>query len=117
MITPIHTLFNLVIFLLLGIIINPNYADLILLLSAELIDLDHLFSKPIYHPGRNPFKKHILHRNWLIILIISIALLFIRPVMFLGIGLISHLFIDCIYVKFFVNNKLRFNQKSKEESE
>jgi hypothetical protein len=102
MITPIHTIVNLIIYFISGNFIKVTLIDLILLLSADLIDLDHLFSKPIYHPKRNPFKTHFLHKNYVIIIIISLILLFIRPVLFLGIGLLSHLFLDWIYVKLVV---------------
>ncbi len=101
MITPIHTGFNLILlFLITKFNLSPiTTLAVILLLSAELIDLDHLSSKPIYHPKRNPFKSHVLHKNWKIILVISIILLFFHPFRFLGVGLISHLFLDYIYVK------------------
>ncbi len=102
MITPIHIIFNLIVFFFLDQIISVNFFDFIFLLSAELIDLDHLFPRPIYHPKRNPFKKHFFHRNWKFILVIATILLFIRPIMFLGVGLISHLFLDYIYIK--INN-------------
>ena len=102
MITPIHILFNLLIYFILGktLILTTNI-DLILLLCSELIDLDHLRAKPIYHPRRNSFKTHPLHKQWKIILIISLLLLFYRPLMFLGIGLISHFLLD------FIENKIK----------
>ena len=103
MITPIHLIFDLGVYSLVNkiSIANANSVDLLLLFSAELIDLDHLLSKPIYHPRRNPFKTHILHRNWLVILIISILFILYRPVLFLGIGLLSHLIVDYVYVKIY----------------
>tara|TARA_Y100000310_G_scaffold327735_1_gene394567 strand:- start:613 stop:933 length:321 start_codon:yes stop_codon:yes gene_type:complete len=101
MITLIHILFDALIYLLINIfkLTSFNFLDLILLFSASLIDLDHLTAKPIYHPRRNPFKIHFLHRNWVFVLLAGIIMLFIRPVLFLGIGLISHLFLDLVYVK------------------
>ena len=103
MITPIHLLFNLLLYSLLvySKIISFAYLDLILLLASELIDLDHLTAKPIYHAKRNSFKTHFFHKNWCIVLFASIILVFIRPVMFLGIGLISHLLLDYVYNKMF----------------
>ena len=100
MITPIHIAFDLGILYLIYAtnMVDIQAADLFWILSASLIDLDHLSSKPIYHPRRNPFQTHFIHKNWKIVLIIASGLLFIRPVMFLGIGLISHLFLDRIYV-------------------
>jgi len=103
MITPIHLIFDLGAYLLVNKIdiVATNNIDLLLLFSAELIDLDHLLSKPIYHSRRNPFKTHFLHKNWLVIITISILFILYRPVLFLGIGLLSHLFVDYCYVKLY----------------
>jgi len=59
MLTPTHGFFDTVIYFILTYfdIIKFRYFDLILLYSAGLIDLDHLFSKPIFDPKRNPFKE------------------------------------------------------------
>lgn len=103
MITPIHLIFDLSAYFLVNKIdiVDANNVDLILLFSAELIDLDHLLSKPIYHPRRNPFETHILHKKWPIILTISILFMLYRPALFLGIGLLAHLFMDYCYVKLY----------------
>ena len=103
MIIVFHIAFNLIVFFLMKQIIHVNYFDLILLFASNLMDLDHLFSKLVYHPKRNPFKAHFLHKNWIIILIISISILFVRPLTFLGIGILSHLILDYFYIK---KNKL-----------
>lgn len=101
MTTPTHVAANLGIFLLLmqadGL--SPNYTDLVFLIGSNLIDLDHLSSRPIYDPMRNGFKTHFLHQNWKVILLVSILMLFIRPMMFLGIGLILHFFLDYLDIK------------------
>jgi len=101
MTTPTHVTTDLIIFLVLMHVqnFNPNYTDLGLIVGSNLIDLDHLFSCPIYHPKRNPFKTHVLHKYWKIISALSILLLFYRPLMFLGIGLILHFFLDYLYIK------------------
>ena len=104
MLTPIHLLFDFGIYTLIDkmhIIRNINNADLWWLFSAELIDLDHLFSRPIYQKMRNSFKSHILHKNWKLISAISIALFSFRPLMFLGIGLLSHFLLDFLYNKIY----------------
>jgi len=103
MITPIHLIIDLGLYFTVNKIdiVAVNNIDLLLLLSAELIDLDHLRSKPIYHPRRNPFKAHFLHKNWLAIITISILFVLYRPSLFLGIGLLSHLLMDYIYVKLY----------------
>jgi hypothetical protein len=98
-ITPMHIIISLILYLFLGKFITVGIIDLLLLLSAELIDLDHLFSKPIYHPKRNPFKNHFLHKNYIIMILVSLILVSMRPTLFLGIGLLSHLILDYIYVQ------------------
>lgn len=103
MITPIHLAFDYILYLIVGKFISVNTLDLILLFSENLMDLDHLFSRPIYKFRRNPFKTHFLHKNWKIVSLIAIIFLFIRPIMFLGIGIMSHFFLDWVYVKLFVD--------------
>ena len=100
MTTPIHLIFDMGVYSLINKsgIVAANTVDLLLFFSAELIDLDHMLSKPIYHPRRNPFKTHALHKNWMVIILLSILFMLYRPVLFLGIGLLSHLFIDYCYV-------------------
>ena len=101
MTTPTHVAVNLGVFLVLMQVktLDPNYADLALLVGSNLIDLDHLFSRPIYDPMRNPFKTHFLHKQWETILLLSILTLFIHPLLFLGIGLILHFFLDYLDIK------------------
>ncbi|HEY9583983.1 MAG TPA: DUF6122 family protein [Candidatus Paceibacterota bacterium] len=101
MTTPTHIATNLGIFIILTSsgLISADYPDLVLLLSSDLIDLDHLFSKPIYHPRRNPFKTHFLHKHWIILGLISLGSILYRPLTFLGIGLVSHMLLDYLYTK------------------
>ncbi|OJI06505.1 hypothetical protein BK004_03095 [bacterium CG10_46_32] len=103
MITPVHLIFDLGVFsLIYGTgITDTSQTDLLLLLSAELIDLDHFFSKPIYDPKRNSFASHVLHKNWKILLAISVLFVLYRPLLFLGIGLMSHFFLDYCYNKIY----------------
>jgi hypothetical protein len=101
MTTPTHIAADAVVLLII-IQLNlahPNSMDLVLLFGSNLIDLDHLFSRPIYHPKRNPFKTHPIHKRWLIASLVSIALILYRPGMFLGVGLLLHLFLDYLYIK------------------
>ncbi len=101
MTTPTHIATNLIVFLALLHVnnLNLNYTDLGLIVASNLIDLDHLLSRPIYHPKRNPFKTHFLHKHWKIISILSVLMFFYRPLVFLGIGLILHFFLDYLYIK------------------
>jgi len=105
MITPAHISFNLAAYFLLikADVVSFAEADILLILCAELIDIDHLFSKPIYHPKRNPFKTHIFHKRWVWLLVGAISLLFFRKTVFLGLAVLSHMLLDWIYVK---RNKL-----------
>ena len=101
MTTPTHIAVDLGAFLVLMQVgaLDPNYVDLALLLGSNLIDLDHLYSRPIYHPRRNPFKAHPFHKQWVIILLISILTVFFRPLLFLGVGLILHFLLDYLYIR------------------
>ncbi len=100
MITFIHLVIDFAIWIVIGKVglINTSI-DLFLLFSVNLIDLDHLFSKPIFSEKRNPFKTHFIHKQWKLLLILAIVFLFIRPIMFLGIGIMSHFFLDYVNVK------------------
>jgi len=101
MLLPAHVAVKTVLFfvLLKSGIMEVDYLDLAWLFSVSLVDVDHLFSKPIYHPKRNPFKTHFLHKNWEALIAISLLLMLFRPVLFLGIGILLHLFLDWIYCK------------------
>ncbi len=101
MLTPTHVAFDLVVYFAIIKIghIAPSSPDIILLLGSDLIDLDHLFSKPIYDAKRNPFKTHFLHKNIIPVLILSVLFLLFRPLAFLGLGIILHFFLDYIDTK------------------
>lgn len=103
MITPIHLLFDYGIYEFLNKTgaVHTSGIDLILLFSENLIDLDHLFSRPIYKFKRNPFKTHPIHKKWKYVLVLAILLLFYRPTLFLGIGIMSHFFMDYLYLKIY----------------
>jgi len=105
MITILHVIFNLSVYFIIGLFIPVSYIDLFLVLFAELIDLDHLPSKPVYKKGRNSFETHFLHKRVFIVLIIALTMLFIRPIMFLGIGILLHFFLD------YLDNKIENNRK------
>lgn len=103
MIIPVHVLSDTAIYFLSGNLglVETSPSDLVLILSAGLIDLDHLAVRPIYHPRRNPFLTHPIHRNWKIVLVVAFSLLLFRPVLFLGIGILSHFFWDWVYVRIY----------------
>jgi hypothetical protein len=102
MLTPFHLILDVLVYL--GIIKSFNlefsFFGLLLLFSADLIDLDHLFSNPIYTSRRNPFKKHFIHKNWWkLILIVAIISVFYHEIIFLCVGLVNHFLLDFIEVK------------------
>lgn len=101
--TPVHFGFNLIIYYLFSVLFSIEFVffNLIYLLLAELIDLDHLFSRPIYVKRRNSFKTHFFHKNWILVIIFAILIMFIStPFIFIGLGLLSHLTLDFIYIKY-----------------
>ena len=107
-ITPIHITINYVIYYLITIItqLEFTYKGLILIALAELIDLDHLFSKPIYKKNRNSFKTHLFHKYWKLTTLFAIILILISPLYFTGLAIISHLIIDYIHLKLFLECKI-----------
>ncbi|HEX7365494.1 MAG TPA: DUF6122 family protein [Pelobium sp.] len=67
----------------------------LILLATMLIDLDHLLATPIFQPDRCSIGFHPLHS--LYIIPFYFALLFLRkPFNIIGIGLVLHIFTDCL---------------------
>ena len=97
MITLVHLIFDILLWLLIRKLILVNYLDLLLILIISFIDLDHLRAKPIFVAERNSFKTHPFHKKWKALSVVAILLLFIRPIMFLGLGILSHFLLDHIY--------------------
>jgi hypothetical protein len=100
----IHVAFNLSLYYLASLLVNIEFLilNIFLLISAELIDLDHLFSRPIYKKNRNSFKHHFFHKNYKFVLLFSLLISPFYPLSFLGLGLTSHLTLDYLYVKYFL---------------
>lgn len=73
--------------------------SLLILLSAMLIDLDHLLANPIYNPNRCSVNFHILHTYPFIIL--YTLLLFHKKTRIFGIALLIHILadsLDCLFI-------------------
>ena len=64
----------------------------ILILSANLIDLDHLIATPIFDPNRCSIGFHFLHSYYAIT--IYFVLLLSKQLRIVGIGLLLHIVID-----------------------
>ncbi len=72
---------------------NRNRA-MVILLSAILIDLDHLLANPIFDPNRCSIAFHPLHSYWAILL--YFGLLFFKRTRIFGIALLIHIFADLV---------------------
>ena len=71
----------------------------VIILLANLIDIDHLLANPIFDPNRCSIGFHFLHSYYAIA--IYLIVLFIPKTRLIGIGLILHIltdFIDCIWI-------------------
>ncbi|MFS4492315.1 DUF6122 family protein [Maribacter sp. 2308TA10-17] len=64
----------------------------IILLSAILIDLDHLIASPIFDPDRCSIGFHPLHSFWAIGVYFS--MLFLKKTRIFGIALLIHILAD-----------------------
>lgn len=96
MLTPTHIALDLAFVAVVAYFFGVQivYTDIFLVLSSNFIDLDHLSARPAYHPRRNSFKTHFLHRGWIWLSLMSVFIIFIRPLAFLGVGLLLHFFLD-----------------------
>ncbi|MFT4311115.1 MAG: DUF6122 family protein [Candidatus Woesearchaeota archaeon] len=101
-ITPIHLAINYSLYFIVIFTssLEFSFIHLIFLSLAELIDLDHLNKKQIYKKNRNSFKHHFFHKNWKITALFALILIPFYPLTFLGFGIISHLIVDFLHLKF-----------------
>ncbi len=101
--TPVHLAITIGGYYFISLIfpIDFTLANCLLLASAELIDLDHLFAKPIYVKKRNSFKTHFLHKQWIIVSLIALFLIF-TPLIFLGLGILLHFVADYLHMKYWL---------------
>ncbi|NER10827.1 hypothetical protein SAMN06265375_102191 [Muriicola jejuensis] len=71
----------------------------LILLSAILIDLDHLWADPIFDPNRCSINFHPLHTYWA--MGVYTLFLFFKPLRIWGIGLLLHMladWTDCLFI-------------------
>lgn len=67
----------------------------IILLATMLVDLDHLFSTPIFEANRCSIGYHYLHTYYA--MVVYVLLLFLhKPFNIIGIGLLFHMLTDFI---------------------
>ena len=72
---------------------------IIILLSAIVIDIDHLLANPIFDPNRCSINFHPLHTFWAIG--VYVILLFPKKTRIFGIALLLHIFadwVDCLFI-------------------
>ncbi len=105
----IHIAINIGIYYIISLIFPVEFTALncVFLVCAEFIDLDHLLSKPIYKKNRSSFATHFFHKAWLYTMLFAIGLIILaqyifHPIMYLGIGILSHLLVDYLYTKFWL---------------
>lgn len=70
-----------------------------IMLSAMLIDIDHLMATPIFDPERCSINFHLLHSN--ISIVIYLLLLIPKKTRLIGLGLCIHILadtVDCLFM-------------------
>ena len=65
-----------------------------IMMSTMLVDLDHLLANPIYDPNRCSIGFHPLHE--LIPIGLYFGICFIKPLRYIGFGLVIHMALDSI---------------------
>ena len=65
---------------------------IVILLSAIIIDIDHVLANPIFDPNRCSIDFHPLHSYWAVGIYVS--LLFLKKTRIFGIALIIHIIAD-----------------------
>ncbi len=71
----------------------------IILLSAILIDIDHVWASPIFDPNRCSINFHPLHTYWAIG--VYVILFTIKKTRVIGLGLLIHILadiVDCLFI-------------------
>ncbi|HAE43005.1 MAG TPA: hypothetical protein DCG34_08840 [Clostridiales bacterium] len=81
--------------LLVAFFLGLSQRDMYYFVGANIIDIDHLLSDPVYDPTRNSFESHIIHHNWLPVSFVSVLLTLTKYKWF-GLGILFHFFLDWI---------------------
>ena len=93
---PVHLLLH---FLVPGVIAGVFYRSqwrkaYIVMIATMLVDIDHLFSSPIFDPNRCSIGTHPLHDPFFLPLFLVLSM--VPRSRFLGLGLIIHMFLDSL---------------------
>ncbi len=70
------------------------------MIATMLVDVDHLFSNPIFDSNRCSINFHILHTYYAIG--VYVILLYFKNFRVIAVGLLFHMFtdfIDCLFMK------------------
>ena len=65
-----------------------------LMLSTQLVDLDHLLAVPIYDPNRCSIGFHPLHSP--LLMVVWAAMCFYPRTRWIGLGLVVHMMLDAL---------------------
>lgn len=95
--TLIHITSNIILSAILYLFFPLQIVNILMQqILSNLIDLDHLFKKPIYDKKRCSINFHYLHKKWLIPFYV-IGLF--TPLIWFFIGVLLHLFLDYLECK------------------
>lgn len=70
----------------------------LLMMTAMLVDLDHLVADPIYSPDRCSIGFHPLHQYPIMLLYVALAAW--KRTRLIGVGLIIHMVLDCLWMQY-----------------
>lgn len=98
-----HTLHYSLHYLFPGVIAKVFYhaswkKAWLILITTMLVDLDHLFARPIFDPNRCGIGFHPLHSEYAILM--YIGLLWFPKTRLIGVGLLLHMVtdsVDCLF--------------------
>ena len=92
----VHLLLHIAVPVAIAIVFHRRrfFFAFAIMMSAMMIDLDHLLADPIYDANRCSIAFHPLHT--IPAMALYAALLFFRPTRLLGVGLAIHIALDAI---------------------
>ena len=92
----LHYGIHFIVPVLIGLLFfrENRWKVILILLSAILIDLDHLLADPIFDPNRCSIGFHPLHTYWAVIF--YFMLLAWNKTRLIGLGLLIHLMADAV---------------------
>ncbi|MGB5356288.1 MAG: DUF6122 family protein [Eudoraea sp.] len=102
----LHYGFHFLVPVIVGLLFykKNTLAAILILLSAILIDVDHLWANPIFDPNRCSINFHPLHTYWAIA--IYFLLFIIKKTRIVGLALLLHIIadsLDCYFLSLELN--------------